>query len=262
MVRSRKAFSLVELLVATSIITLVAVSATVNLTRVRQNSRDGRRKSDIQVYNQAIASYQLAKGTSFIQITGQGCDPTPADAPNNPASGAGCVGANGRSYGLLNLASGTTADTVYNVTPALTDQGRTYRSQSMAEALQSAGYLREIATDPLTKLSGGHTTDATARDYIVIRCCKDGRQSISTSGGAYSVWATLESSVSDTDRSNAAALCGGSGTATQIGAKYPALNPYTYDFANGTAGRPSIGVGTTINTSSELCPVDRQNAAS
>jgi prepilin-type N-terminal cleavage/methylation domain-containing protein len=262
----RRGFTLIELLVATTIITLVAVSATVNLNKVRANSRDGRRKSDVQAISQALSAYQLAKNTDFVIIQGssQGCNPS----SNNfdlQATDNGCVGANGRSYGFSNLVNATTAPVTYtNVVPNITDPGRVYSATSIDEALNQAGFLNTISTDPLNKLTGTHTTDPSKPDYVIVRCCKDGRESVNKTGSVFAVWASLEGTPSTTDQSNTDLTCGGSKTASNVDAKYLSTNhsygsKYTYDFGNGTATRPNYAVGTSIGTSSVLCPTEENS---
>lgn len=247
--RRFRAFTLIEVLVATAIIALVATSAAVDLTRSRMTGRDGRRKQDLQAFNQAITAYQLATGNSFIQYPGTstGCalPASPSDAdPSSPSSGAGCTGANGRAYGMVNLSGATTQATTGG------DAGRTYPAKSIADALVAAKYLSAAGRDPLAV---GSLSDPKQPDYVLVRCCKDGRQSIGSNSQNFAIWAHLEGTPTQTESDNSANLCGGSVTAAGVVSKYPGVfSSYHYDNANGgsdSADLLNYGVGTSVTPS-------------
>jgi len=235
-IRRLTGFTLVEVLIAIAVIGLLAASGTVSYQRSQQASRDSRRKQDVTTYSQAVAAYLAAHGNAAIQDSKAGAcnlaDTTAVDPedPSKAASGSGCAGASGRGYGLVNAATGTATGITGS---GISSANRSYASVSISAALHDLGYLATPATDPRTKdasdASGGNA------DYILLRCCNDGRQNVSDGGIAYAVWTHLEGAINSNDTSNTANACGGSSAAGKAAAA-SGISGYAYDFASGSVG--------------------------
>lgn len=220
-IKSRQAFTVIELMISISVISILLAIATVSFDDSRRNSRDGRRKADVQSYTNALSAYRVASGSFFVTQTGQPCtvpSASPSDANPAPVTGGSCTGALGRSYGKMNLT-------------ALSDGTRPYWTNSIATTLRDLGYLGQIAKDP----SAPATNGIDQPDYVLLRCCPDGSQTINTGGSIFSVFTMLERAPSVVDNGNTGKLCGGSGLGVDFAtiAKYgsnrtsnPGANPY------------------------------------
>ena len=247
--QSRSAFTLVEVLIATAIIGIIAASAGLSFLKTRLNARNGQRKEVAQTYSKAVGVYTATAGTSFITVDATKTSCTANTATTNPTglvSGikSACVGANGRSFGMLNY-SGTTSVVDKEIATALStlfpDNVGTFTysysggsSFTILDALKKLGYLDTISFDPSAKptVNGGTLVISNSSpDYLLVRCCKDGRQAVGTGGSLYAIWAKLESggsaNVTSPD-SNSQHLCGGS-----------AVAPPTYKSPDGTYGTGS-----------------------
>lgn len=222
----QSAFTMIEVIVAVAVVSILATMTVVNLSISRRTARDGTRKADASSVLAAVNQYVSANGTSLIAYPAAGgtspgtCTITDPTNPDQPAVGASCVGASGRAYGKINLKSATTTGVVGSVTGS-----RVYPDHSIAEALRAGGYFNVQPADPYNKSSDGSITDPTVRDYVLIRACPNGRQHIGKHGNLYAVWVALEGSVNTTDAENTSHLPGASTAA-------PDAN-YVYDFAAG-----------------------------
>jgi len=131
----QKAFTLIEVLVTVVIIGLLVVAATINYNKVRQRSRDIKRKNDIMSIAAALDSYYLENKhfpdggcdgsdvswpdcqTPWINNLDEYLNPMPSDpGPNTLADGTGlhqvpCDGRNGTQYAYWH--SGGTNPTNY-----------------------------------------------------------------------------------------------------------------------------------------------------
>ena len=247
----RPAFTIIEVLVATTIIGIIAASAGLSFLKTRLNARNGQRKEVAQTYTKAIGSYAASTGTSFITASASKTNcTTPVGSPSSSStnlavnfSGPDCVGADGRGFGMLNYIGSTnvSSNTISSALSSLLGtNGFSYDNSSndtILQALQKLGYLGTISTDPLVKLvhdthrgpSGADTIPSTAQDYLLVRCCKDGRQAIGSGGSLYAVWAKLETggsaSIGTATDANSQYLCGG-----------PAVAPPTYGPPTGPPG--------------------------
>jgi prepilin-type N-terminal cleavage/methylation domain-containing protein len=248
----QRAFSVVELLVAISVLAILAAVITITFTNTRRNSRDARRKADVQTINSAVTQYQATNGTSFVTF---GACSIPSGMEQDPtvlATGVGCTGAGGRSYGKVNLKSATTDGYVATTEP------RTYAAMSILEALVRGQYLTLAPRDPLASTATG--TDPLARDYVLIRACiASGQQQVGSRGTALAVWAALEGAPTTDERVNSLKLPGGE----FAGPEQPSGSPaYVYDFAaqnaewlNGDFWLRGYAAGNSVTkvTSSEDC---------
>lgn len=202
-----RGFTLPELLVAIAIMAILATLAVYDFSHTQRNARDGRRKGDVSAIAASLTQYTSVTGSSFIRYNKQTCnvppiaDPESFSADVQPATGDGCTGASGRSFGKMNLISADT-DGYGPYTK------RTYPSRSMMEALNKGGFLATASVDPSTP--NGFHTDPTMRDYVLVRACSSGWENVGVGGSIFAVWTSLENVPSDQDIANAAVLAGGS----------------------------------------------------
>jgi prepilin-type N-terminal cleavage/methylation domain-containing protein len=229
----RKAFTFVEVTIAVAIISIVSSLVVINVTNSRKSARNTIRKADISAILASVTQYSLANGSTFISYPDStkkpgACTVASTTNPSEPADNTTyCVGASGRSYGLVNVAanSGTTLNLdgvgVANATT------RTYTQHSIIEALKAGGYLNIDAKDPLNRTGKIGNTDAgVTADYALIRACPNGRQHVAKRGQLFAVWTVLESTLSTSDLENLNRVVGYKDATPDAGG---------YDFAAGAA---------------------------
>ena len=246
----RPGFTIVEVLVATTIIGIIAASAGLSFLKTRLNARNSQRKEVAQTYTKAVGAYSASTGTSFITASAQkdSCTVPPLIAHQqlvhaSDSSVPACVGADGRGFGMLNLdgSTGSTTTSESNLSADLSNllgfSGGLGKFQygdggSILSALKALGYLDSVSIDPSVRPNNGKIT-VSDQDYLLVRCCKDGRQAVGTGGSLFAVWAKLEpngsANVTDAD-ANSQHACGG-----------PQVAPPTYgspdnSVATGTSG--------------------------
>jgi prepilin-type N-terminal cleavage/methylation domain-containing protein len=202
-------FSVVELTVAISVISILAILFYSNYQGSLRTTRDANRKSSATSLSQAIGLYSTTNGTSFIQKAAATGEKDPCVIPTGrqddasvQALGIGCVGASGRAYGKANLKSVTVAGAQSGAT-----QSRQYAGVSIVEALQSHKLLNTAVTDPQN--AANSAPNAAQKDFVVIRACPlpNGVQKTlqyvgSTGGSVVAVWTRLEGNVSSIERNN------------------------------------------------------------
>lgn len=109
-------------------------------------------------------------------------------------------------------------------------------NDTILQALQKLGFISTISADPLSKLVN-NTVSSTSQDYLLVRCCKDGRQAIGTGGSLFAIWAKLESGgsaqIGSATDANSQHLCGGPAVTP------PNHAPYHYVFGAGTNNSPA-----------------------
>ena len=232
----KAAFTVIELLTAVVILGLITSLVVANFTAARRTSRDGTRRNDVQVILGAMNQYFATNGTSLIENT----DPTTkakiaCGIPNNSDPtvivnpSTGCVGALGRSYGKISLKSTDFTKPLtdgYGSAATYQHSGRTYSTISIADALVNGGFLATVPRDPLS--TNTSLNDPTARDYVLIRACRNGgKQAIGANGSLFTIWAALEAQPSAAESSVAGKLPGGSGVVPNAADG----SVYQYDFA-------------------------------
>ena len=223
-------------MVATTIIGIIAASAGLSFLKTRLNARNSQRKEVAQTYTKAVGAYSASTGTSFITANAQKTSCTvpapthPLDqAINSPGFTHACVGAAGLGFGMLNLDGSTGSQTTTesylsnDLFPLGFTNGNgignfTYGDGgSILSALKALGYLDSVSIDPSVRPNNGKIA-VTDHDYLLVRCCKDGRQAVGTGGSLFAVWAKLEpngsANVIDVNSQHA---CGG-----------PQVSPPTY----------------------------------
>jgi prepilin-type N-terminal cleavage/methylation domain-containing protein len=169
----RNAFSLVELVIATSVLAILSTIITVNYATARRNARDGAVNSDARALLSAITSRQQAKGTAFVTVSGQPCTVADAAGGTTPGVGAGCTGMSGFGSGRAH-GSSTLYGSVAVGDPA---PGHVYASTSITSALLRDGYLTKDVTHPRNT----NPADPTQPDFYVVYAGRDYKQSISPS---------------------------------------------------------------------------------
>ncbi|HSI20464.1 MAG TPA: type II secretion system protein [Verrucomicrobiae bacterium] len=210
-----RGFSLVEMLVAISILAILSSLVTIVFSSARRNSRDGRRKADVETITGAFSQYMAVSGTTHMTYPSATCT-LPVDVNTAPigSAAAGCVGATGRSYGKLNLGSSVVSGG-YATYP-----GRTYMSRTIGEALSARGLLTTVPKDPLRRSA---TNSVTEPDYVVIRgltttCTQD----MTSRSDLVAVWTSLENTPTAEDVGASSKYVGGSASGQ---------SSYVYDFA-------------------------------
>lgn len=248
----RHAFSLIELTIVIAVIGILAALLTINLSQSQKNARNSKRKEDVRALTSALNSYHLTHENYFITYNNQDCGPVKsADLSDYDASyaGTGCVGANGRGYGKMNLkigADGKGGVTAGWMPPEASDgpafAPRQYTSHSIIESLQQYGLLTtKEQVDPLNT----NVTDASQPDYVLVRCCLNGVQSINKNGGAFAIWTKLETTIGGTQEEDSTShFCGGVNGKPDIAVvqQYPGHSTqtgYFYDFAANTGQYPA-----------------------
>jgi prepilin-type N-terminal cleavage/methylation domain-containing protein len=219
--RSGFGFTIIELMISISIIVILAAMIITNFSAAQRNARDGRRKSDVQTYVSAISNYKIAYGNTFIidlpNINNNIIVPANTNTLTlSPASGTGVTGADGLSFGKMNLQKNSIGDggsetvNYYANNSSVTYQ---YTNTSIAKALMDDGFIANIARDPLNSTSSDNnsptTTNQVVPDYLLVRCCLPGTQSYDHNGSLFAVWTQLENSPSATNRKNTHNYCGG-----------------------------------------------------
>lgn len=241
--KNRAGFTVIEVMIATAIIAIIAVSASLSFLKTRLNARNSQRKEVAQTYSKAVGSYAAASGSTFITTDGNvtsctsptldGSGTTSAYNPGIPVTITQpntCVGANGRGYGMLDFTGKTSEKFLTQTLTFDYGSGNSTNTTSIASALKQLGYLGTISADPLVTLTN-NSVKTTDPDYILVRCCKDGRQAIGDGGSLYAIWAKLETGGSNDPTSfdaNSQHLCGGPQVVPP--GFNASSNPYTYSF--------------------------------
>lgn len=208
MFKKIKAFSIIELLIAVAIISIIATLVTQNFNDSRARAFDSNIKSSVRGYRQALELYNTRYGSYFVYDRSGGCSVSQKGADANDYrlqgnGGSGCVGYLGSGEGRI-----TKKNPVAN-----------YQGQSIAEVLVKEGFLNGVYTFPGSdpQNDGGakysrekHLTD----DFILTLCDSNGNEAISASSATnFGLYGQLKKeNTQDTERTNQ--LCGaGGGTA-------------------------------------------------
>lgn len=227
MQRSR-AFTLVELMIAVLLIAILASVVVLNLGETRKKARDGQRRADAKTLVGAVVAHRQLKGTTFVTVPNQSCV---VSSGSGLLTGAGCVGANGRSFGKVNVVTATASS------------GERYAGTSIISALRSAGVLGTDLRDPLAR--GTSNTDMQLPDYVLIRANQGvGDQSFGTSGEVVAVWTVLETAPAQTERDTIVKYAGGTG-----------VSGVTYSFAVASSAEQSRYQGSYASANGIAKPV-------
>lgn len=161
----RKGFTLLELIMVTAVIGILASLILTNTARFQIQSRDANRKQSVAAYQNAIELYHAEKKSYFIQYDNPArsitCNSATA-APNPPGHvytlfGTGCVGKWGNSEGRMTRKGDAFKDEGYNP------------DYSVADALRFDGFLATVRTDPFaTTVTPAAKDDVTWDFYLTI----------------------------------------------------------------------------------------------
>jgi prepilin-type N-terminal cleavage/methylation domain-containing protein len=218
-------FTIIELMVAATILSILAVTTVQYYGQTRTIARDGNRKTAVRTIEQSLEASHVVSGDYIVRllknpctlIIGSGTVSTP-----ERWTGSGCTGANGASMGLVNLRSLSASVPITfssNVHGGVVTYS--YGQVSIASALRQNGYLTSEAKDPQST----NISDPSSKDYSIATFCPGGLQKNGGDGSYVAVYAQLEGSLTTADASNTANIGGGSG---QIPAGYTS---YQVDYA-------------------------------
>jgi len=170
---TRRAFTIIELIIAISIIAILVAAAAVNYGQTRTKARDANIRSSLSEYQTAIEQYHLAKGTYLIST----------------ANGVG-VGFNNEGWGRVTARQD-------GVGGAVTGYGTT----SIADALQQQGFVSEVHYVPGKQNASDsffQPADATNfKDFLLAVCDRTGAQAklpanaVNRPGEEYALYAIL-----------------------------------------------------------------------
>ena len=164
----RRAFTIVEVLVAVAVVGILAAVVTVNVTSSRRTARDANRRATADSYTTALEQWKALSGNGsyFVQSLVGGGNCVASNPDNDPAvlgahygymTGAGtdCVGFLGGGAGRM---------TRKNI------PGK-YGAISIADALKNAGVLNAIQLDPsVSSLPYSDDANTINNDYILTTC--------------------------------------------------------------------------------------------
>ena len=181
-----RGFTIVELLVAISIIGILSTLVAVNFSSARMTSRDAKRREDLKSYSDALKQYKLSNGSYFLkkgtEYAGKGMLLPPCG---------------GGSFGKMNFANNLSG-CIASPMPV---------NLSITNFLFKYGYSAKIATDPLAKNPESNTDSA---DYVMVRCSSESNTPLQTGEVAenFALFARMERDISDIDKENAKSGCG------------------------------------------------------
>lgn len=183
-----RAFTVIELIVAASVIGILSAIITTNLTESRARARDANRVESVRAYTAALEQWKSVNGTYFVYLKG-GAQPS---CSFNPTAGNGFMTCTGSSaVGFQGSGSGGITRkkaSVTDPTPA------NYTTSSIADALLTAGYLSQVRLDPLDTGFNTNTTAASRySDFILTLCQADSDPADSIKNAQeYAVYTKLE----------------------------------------------------------------------
>jgi prepilin-type N-terminal cleavage/methylation domain-containing protein len=214
----KNAFSLIELLVASTIIVILVSVAGTNVGSVRLKSRNASRQDSVHQYRSTLELYKSSRGNYFIYTSKKGS--TPSTQVCTPAYDASL--ASGHYYALYGDNSVACTGYMTTSTSALGGggQGRMtrrggaggvplYSPNSIADALVDEGFLTSVHADPLTK--SFYTSSADKKDDFILTLCKeDGSEpKVAAEASQFSIYAHLEGAVDANQVYTAQQSCGG-----------------------------------------------------
>jgi prepilin-type N-terminal cleavage/methylation domain-containing protein len=202
-------FSLLELIVAASIIAILATVTVINTTESRAKARDANRRTSVDAYSTSMEQWKsISKDKSyFVYMTGgvdctashgSGNNPLGADYGYMSGSQSTCVGVKGGGGGRITRKS----------------LGAYYPSaNSVADALKFAGVLNAIRVDPTAEnqpLSGNFP------DFVLTTCDSNGYAASNAKDATeFAIFARLERAgvvSNNPDVVDPKQLCGGDAT--------------------------------------------------
>ncbi|HSI20344.1 MAG TPA: type II secretion system protein [Verrucomicrobiae bacterium] len=176
---SRRGFTVIELVVAASVIGLLSVIVTANLNESRARARDVNRTESVRAYSASLEQWKASNGSYFVYLKG-GTAPTCTAVPNDymVCSGSSAVGYKGSGQGGITRKG----------------RGADYGASSIADALLTAGFLSRIRIDPLdTDFTTKTTASSTYADFLLTLCKSDSQPADSIKNALeYGIFTKLE----------------------------------------------------------------------
>ena len=176
-----RAFTIIELLVAVSVIGIISVLVTTNLTESRKRARDASRTEAARMYGAGMELWKTSNASYFVYLKSGGPQPTcatlaPGEGYLNCSTAANAVGYNGGGAG--------------GITRKATHPN--YEANSIADALLASGMISRIRLDP-SDTSFTTIGSATVSDFILTLCKADSTPADAPKNAQeYAIFAKLE----------------------------------------------------------------------
>jgi len=207
----RRAFTLLELLVAISVIGILASLVTVNFNESRARARDANRAESVRAYAASLEQWKASNGTYFIYLKSTGGS-QPSNCEINiskllTCSDLNAVGLEGGGWGGMTRKRAKLTD--------LNPVG--YATNSIADALVTSGFLSRVRLDPLDKAFNTNTTEKDRYSDFILTLCKAGSADPADSpktAQEYAIYTQLERPDSNS-QSIADSQCGGPKTPSE-----------------------------------------------
>jgi prepilin-type N-terminal cleavage/methylation domain-containing protein len=180
---TRRAFTIIELIIATSVLGILTAVVTANLSESRAKARDANRTESVRAYSSALEQWRSSNGNYFVYLKSAGGAPSCSAATDGSGymtcNGVAAVGFRGGSGGGITRKNDAAAE---------------YKSSSIADALMSGGFLTEVRLDPLDTAFNTRTTAASKHSDFILTLCASSSEPASSPRTAqeYAIYTTLE----------------------------------------------------------------------
>lgn len=209
--KNLRAFTIVELLIAVSVVAILSVVTIVNTLETRRAARDANRRSSVEAYTTAMEQWKSVSPYKnyFVQVLGGAACAASNSANTSGATGAGYMSASNFAAGSSScvgyLGGGAGRITRKNIT-------NKYGTRSIADALKDAGVLNAVRYDPsVEKLATNDDAGTINNDFILTTCTTAGRPAdLPSTATEFAVYANLENATSGgNDTAVVKSQCGG-----------------------------------------------------
>lgn len=206
----KRGFTIIELLIAVSVIGILASLITVNFNESRAHARDANRAESVRAYSASLEQWKAANGSYFVYLKGTLGVPTQCSIDSRKllvCTDANAVGYNGGGWG------GMTRRKLKPTDPTPTAYGTT----SIADALVTAGLLSRVRLDPLdTTFNTSTNENSDHSDFILALCRANSAQPADSPKTAqeYTIYTQLERPESNS-QTVADSQCGGGSTPSE-----------------------------------------------
>ncbi len=213
MYHKQRAFTLIELMVATAVVAILATLAVIASNQNRIKARDVNRKQSVSALTLSMEQQFAAEKSYFVQMPGSGASCPIIDKPAYNSSEdmylsedktasqglSRCVGYKGGGAGLMNA-----KNSVNPWYPGL---------NSITDALFQGGYLGKVPLDPL--VNDFSNVVSSERDFLLTLCNSQGLPAVRASDATeFAIYAKLEdpTSLSTTEQDSTTRSCSGPGS--------------------------------------------------
>jgi prepilin-type N-terminal cleavage/methylation domain-containing protein len=208
--RMKKGFTIIELIVAVTVIGIIASVVTANLSESRARARDASRQEGVRQYSSSMELVKASTGTYFVYNKAAGVAPVCSYSTESgngfmACTGVSAVGFQGGGAGGMTRKKTLGTDT----SPA------SYSTVSVADALVSGGYLAQVRLDPLEKAFNTNTNSTSVYSDFILTYCKSNSAPADSIKNTqeYAIYTELERPTS-TSQDVANTHCGGPSTPT------------------------------------------------